>query len=73
MTERTCKYELTGRYAPPGYMVTQDCVYTCSACHGLGIEPDNPFHDDPNEPIQFVRIPDYMRYCPLCGAKVVSI
>lgn len=69
--ERECEMEWTGRYCPPGFMVPQDMVQTCSACHGLGNDSSNPFHpEDPNEPIQFTNVPKYMRYCPLCGAKI---
>ena len=68
---RECEVKWTGRYCPPGCMVPQDMVQTCSACGGLGNDPSRPFHpDDPNEPIQFVNLPNYIRYCPLCGARV---
>lgn len=70
----TCEYRGTGRYCPPGCMVPQDIVYTCSACHGLGDDPEgNPIHpDDPKEPVQFMQTPYWLRYCPLCGARVTG-
>lgn len=71
---RECEMKWTGRYCPPGCMVPQDMVQTCSACGGLGNDPSRPFHpEDPNEPIQFVNLPSYIRYCPLCGARIKEV
>ena len=74
-TIKTCQYKGGGRYARLGEIVPQDIVYTCSACKGLGDDPEgNPyFKDDPKEPIQFTEVPGFMRYCPLCGAKIVEV
>lgn len=72
--QKTCQYKGGGRYARPGELVPQDIVYTCSACKGLGDDPEGNqfFKDDPKEPIQFTEVPGFMRYCPLCGAKVIK-
>lgn len=65
--ERTCHYVPGGRKCNPGELVPQDIVFTCDACHGMGA--DGEFADDPH---QLTSVPEWMLFCPYCGAKVVG-